>query len=184
MSEDTLERAGGKQVMTMDKPKTNCTGMDEKLADLLFDPTSVPAKVEAHVAECSHCQAELAELKATMAMLDAWKAPEPNPYFMSKLNARMREEREAAPAGWFASRIARMRAAFSYGPGSHVRPLAAMALTLLLFIGGGTYLSVADLNHTTQPTSNTAVVRDLQLLDSNAQVLDQLESISDNNGAD
>jgi anti-sigma factor RsiW len=168
----------------MDKSKMNCTGMDEKLADMLFDPTSVPAKVQTHVAECSHCQAELAELKATMALLDTWKAPEPNPYFMSKLNARMREEREAAPSGWFASRIAKMRAAFTYGPGSHVRPLAAMALTLMLFIGGGTYLSVVDLNHTQQPTTDTAVVNDLQMLDNNAQLLDQLESISDNNGGD
>ena len=170
----------------MDKSKMNCTGMDEKLADMLFDPKAAPAKVQTHVAECEHCQAELAELKATMAMLDSWEAPEPSPYFLSKLDARMREEREAAPAGWFAGRIARMRAVFAYGSGNHTRPLAAMALTLLLFIGGGAYLSVADLNHPAQPTSttDTAVVHDLQMLDNNAQLLDQLESISDNNGGD
>ena len=168
----------------MKNTKNNCTAMTEKLADLLLDPAAVPAKVQTHVAECENCRAELAELKATMALLDDWVAPEPSPYFLSRLDARMREEREAAPTGWLASRIARMRAMFAYGPGAHVRPLAAMALTLILFIGGGTYLGVTDWNHPAQPTTDTAVVHDLQTLDSNAQLLDQLESISDNNGGD
>jgi hypothetical protein len=155
--------------------------MDLKLADLLLDPKAAPAKVHAHVAECDVCQKELAELQSTMGLLDEWKAPEPSPYFMTRLNARMREEREAAPESWLARRFAQLRAGFAYGPGSHVRPLAAMALTVLLFIGGGTYLGVTDWNHTAQPPAQAAVVHDLQLLDSNAQILDQLESISDNN---
>ena len=168
----------------MKNTKTNCTGMDEKLADLLLDPTTVPAKVQVHFAECDHCQAELAELKATMALLDTWEAPEPSPYFLSKLDARMREEREAAPTGWLASRIARMRAAFAYGSVAPARPLAAMALTVMLLIGGGTYLGVTDWNSPAQPPAQAAVVNDLQMLDNNAQLLDQLESISDNNGGD
>jgi hypothetical protein len=168
----------------MEKTKNNCTGMDSKLADMLFDPKAVPAKVQTHVAKCENCQAELAELKATMELLGEWEAPEPNPYFVTRLDARMREEREAPPAGWLARRMAKLRAGFAYGPVSHVRPLAAMALTVLLFLGGGTYLGVTDWNHTNQPPAQAAVVHDLQLLDSNAQILDQLESISDNNGGD
>ena len=164
----------------MELKKNNCTEMESKLADLLLDPHAVPAKAQAHFAECAHCQAELAALKATMALLDTWEAPEPSPYFMTRMNARMREERAAAPAGWFASRLARLRAGFAYGPGSHVRPLAAMALTVMLLVGGGTYLEVMDLNHVAQPAQVTAVVHDLQLLDSNAQVLDQLDSLASN----
>jgi hypothetical protein len=168
----------------MKNSKNNCMGMDEKLADLLLDAKSVPAKVQTHVAECDHCQAELAELRATMALLDDWEVPEPSPYFVTRMNARMREEREAAPTGWLASRLARIRAAFAYGSVAPARPLAAMALTVLLLIGGGTYLGVTDWNHPAQPPSQTAVVHDLQTLDNNAQLLDQLESISDNNGGD
>ncbi|HUV68166.1 MAG TPA: hypothetical protein VMW15_00790 [Terracidiphilus sp.] len=171
---------------TMKTMKNNCTKMDLKLADLLLDPKAVPAEVETHVAECDGCRAELAELKATMALMDTWDAPEPSPYFMTRLNARMREEREAVPTGWLAGRIARMRGMFAYGPGAHVRPLAAMALTVLMLLGGGTYLGVTNWNHAAQPQpqAQTAVVHDLQLLDNNAQLLDQLESISDNNGGD
>ena len=35
-------------------------------------------------------------MRATMALLDTWKAPEPSPYFMTRLGARLREERAGA----------------------------------------------------------------------------------------
>jgi len=165
----------------METTMNKCTGMESKLADMLLDPDAVPAKVRAHVEQCDHCQGELAELHATMALLDTWKGPEPSPYFMTRLDARMREERQAEPAGW----LARLRARFAYGPPMHVRPLAAMALTVLLLIGGGTYLSVSDVDQTNQPAPQAAVVHDLQTLDNNAQVLDQMEAMStapDNGG--
>jgi hypothetical protein len=161
----------------MEPMKTNCTGMDAKLADMLLDPGSVPAKVQSHVAGCYRCREELAELRATMALLDAWEAPEPNPYFLSRLDARMREEREAAPAGW----LDRLRARLTYGPSMHVRPVAAMALTVVLLLGGGTYLGVTDWDQPPTPTGQAAVVHDLQTLDSNAQLLDQLEALSTTN---
>ena len=154
--------------------------MDGKLADLLLDPGKAPAKVQAHVAECDRCRRELAELRATLALLDTWEAPEPSPYFMTRLDARLREAREAEPAGW----IARLRARFAYGPAMHVRPLAAMALTVLLLLGGGTYLGVTDWDRSAKPGTEAYVVHDLQTLDSNAQVLDQMEALSttDNSG--
>ncbi|MGB0081387.1 MAG: hypothetical protein WBP90_07650 [Terracidiphilus sp.] len=167
---------------------TNCKMVDEKLADLLLDPRAVPArvpgKIQAHVAECSDCQAELAKLRAAMQLLDTWEAPEPSPYFLTRLGARMREEREAAPAGWLAGRFARIRASIVYGPGLHVRPLAAMALTAVLLLGGGTYLGVTDWMQPVQPTPLAATVHDLQTLDSNAQVLDQMEALSSNPSGD
>jgi hypothetical protein len=168
----------------MKNTNTNCKMVDEKLADLLLDPHAVPAKVQAHVAECGDCQAELAKLQAAMQLLDTWEAPEPSPYFLTRLGARMREERQAAPAGWLARRIARIRASIAYGPGLHVRPLAAMALTAVLLLGGGTYLGVTDWMQPVQPTPLAATVHDLQTLDSNAQVLDQMETLSSNQSGD
>jgi anti-sigma factor RsiW len=169
----------------MELKMITCTEMESKLADLLLDPASVPAEVHSHIAECEHCRKELAELQATMAVLDEWKVPEPSPYFMTRMSAKIRDEQQAAPANWFARQLARLRAGFAYGPVSHARPLAAMALTVLLLIGGGTYLGVTDWNHPAQPQPQTAaVVHDLQLLDNNSQILDQLESLSSNGDQD
>jgi hypothetical protein len=168
----------------MKNTNTNCKMVDEKLADLLLDPHAVPAKVQVHVAECTDCQAELAKLQATMQLLDTWEAPEPSTYFLTRLGARMREERQAAPAGWLARGVARIRASIAYGPGLHVRPLAAMALTVVLLVGGGTYLGVTDWMQPVQATPLAATVHDLQVLDSNAQVLDQMEALSSNPSGD
>jgi len=161
----------------METMKNNCTGMESKLADLLLDPERVPAKVQAHVDGCESCREELAELRATMALLDTWESPEPSPYFLSKLDARMREERATAPASW----LERVRARLTYGPSMHVRPLAAMALAVVLLVGGGTYLGVTDVDQSTTPIPQAYVVHDLQTLDSNAQLLDQLEAMSTTN---
>src|SRR6201992_3004429 len=120
----------------MEMKMNQCAAMETRLADMLLDPEAVPAKVTAHVAECASCTAELQKLRATMALLDTWKAPEPSPYFMTRFAARLNEERQAEPAGWFE----RLRARFTYGPSLHARPLAAMALTVMLLLGGGTYL--------------------------------------------
>jgi len=169
----------------MKQMKTNCAGMETKLAGMLLDPQAAPAKVQTHVAECEGCRATLEELNATMNLMDAWQAPEPSPYFMTRLGARMREERESTPVGWFAGTVARLRASVAYGSGLHMRPLAAMALSVMLLVGGGAYLGVTDLMQPpTPPAQNAAVVHDLQTLDNNAQVLDQLEALSTNSNGD
>jgi len=168
----------------MKPTNTNCKMTDDQLADLLLDTHRVPAKVQAHVAECGDCQGELAKLQAAMQLLDTWEVPEPSPYFLTRLGARMREERQAAPAGWLARGVARIRASIAYGPGLHVRPLAAMALTVMLLLGGGTYLGITDWMQPVQPTPLAATVHDLQVLDSNAQVLDQMESLSSSESGD
>lgn len=157
---------------------TNCAGKDAKLAAMLLDPETAPAKVRGHVEECEDCGKELDELKATMALLDVWETPEPRPYFMTRLEARMQEERNAAPAGWLKRRLTAWRAGFAYGPQLHVRPLAAMALTILLLLGGGAYLDLTNWEHAAAPAQQTAVIHDLQTMENNAQLLDQLEALS------
>jgi len=154
--------------------KSNCTGMDEELTNLLLDPATVSDKVQTHLDGCDRCRQELDELRATVALLDTWKTPEPNPYFLTRLQARLREEREAAPAGWLAS----LRARFAIQPVARIRPLAAMALTIVLLVGGGAYLGITNWNQPPATLKQTAVVNDLQILESNAQLLDQLETLS------
>jgi anti-sigma factor RsiW len=158
----------------MNTMKSGCDEMGLKLADLLLDPESASAEVKAHVETCDACAKELKELHATMTLLDGWEAPEPNPYFVTKVGARYREEREAAPAGW----LEKVRARFTYGPRTHMRPIAAMALSVFLLLGGGSYVALNNLEPAVKPAGDAAVVHDLQLMDSNAELLDQLETLS------
>jgi hypothetical protein len=180
--------------------------MDRKLAELLLEAAAAPAalpnppaalpdpvvalpnpaaalpdELQAHLAGCAHCRQELDELRTTMALLDSWESPEPSPYFLNRLEARLRAEREAEPAGWLQGEMARLRARFTYGPRTHLRPLAAMALTVLLLVGGGAYLNITDWLQPPAAPGQAAVVRDLQTMESNAQLLDQLEALSSNN---
>jgi hypothetical protein len=153
--------------------------METKLADLLLDPETVSATVKAHVDRCEGCRRELDELRATMSAMDAWEAPEPNLYFMTRFQARLREEKLAGSASFWE----RMRARVMMRPQLHTKPMLAMALTLMLLLGGGTYL---DLYWQAPPAvpQQTAVVHDLQTLDNNAQLLDQLESLSGDDSGD
>jgi hypothetical protein len=163
----------------------NCNDVHAKMADLLFDVEERGAViagkadgVQEHLAGCEGCRKELAELRSALHLLDAWEAPEPNPYFLTRFNARLDEEREAAPASWFE----KVRARLVYGSRLGLRPVAAMALTVMVLVGGGAYLGLSDLETPAVQTGpQAAVVQDLQTMDSNAQLLDQLETLSSQN---
>jgi anti-sigma factor RsiW len=156
-----------------------CRNGKENLVNLLLDQESVPAEVRAHVAGCAECAKELAELKATMAALELWEAPEPSPYFTARMGALLREEQQAEPAGFFE----RLRARLMYGSNLHLRPLAAAALVLLLAIGGGTYAGLQSSSHPA-PVAASATVKDLQSLDENAQVFQQLNQLDQQDDSD
>jgi predicted anti-sigma-YlaC factor YlaD len=149
-----------------------CRKVKANLANLLLDPESVPAEVRSHVKECAACREELASLEATMSLMNTWEAPEPSPYFDSKLAVRLREEQRTEPAGLFE----RMRARILFGNNTHLRPIAVGALALLIIIGGGTYAGLMS-SHPATPVKTSATVEDLKSLDDNAQVFQQLNSL-------
>ncbi len=161
-----------------------CNEMQTRMADLLLEPEadalvltkSVRAESDAHLAGCTACRHQLDELRATMNLLDSWEAPEPNLYFLTRMQVRLEEERAAEPASW----IERLRARLMYGSRFTLRPVAAMAMSVVLLLGGGAYLGLSGWDQTPAPAP-TPVVHDLQALDSNAQLLDQLETLSNQN---
>jgi len=57
-------------------------------------------EVAEHIASCAGCAAHLRDLQKTMALLDEWQAPEPSPYFDTRLQARLREEMARPATGW------------------------------------------------------------------------------------
>ncbi|HYH00394.1 MAG TPA: hypothetical protein VD837_14775 [Terriglobales bacterium] len=79
----------------------NCKDMRDRLLDLAAGATP-DAETRQHLQVCEACTDELASLAQTMSLLDEWQAPEPSPYFDSRLQARLREEAAAPARDWFA----------------------------------------------------------------------------------
>src|SRR5215471_15327031 len=100
-----------------------CTEIHELLPDLAAGFASAPPGINDHLRSCADCTGKLEEFRKTMALLDEWQAPEPSPYFDTRLMARVREER-AKPqrSPWFS--WFRM-------------PVLAAGLALVLMMGGG-----------------------------------------------
>src|SRR5579864_6078601 len=73
----------------------NCEEIRERLLDLAGPATLMPAEMDLHFEQCAVCAAERNALLRTWTMLDEWKSPEPSPYFDSRLQARLREEKAA-----------------------------------------------------------------------------------------
>ena len=153
---------------------TTCKEVQERLPDLLLDPASVPAPVEAHVATCTVCRGEIGSLIATFNALDAWTAPEPSPYFDTRMHARVREAQAAAPEGFFE----RMRSFLLFSTGRQLRPMVAGALALVLVASGGSFAGMRIHERSAQMS---ATVNDLKVLDNNAQAIQQMDQLLDDN---
>lgn len=156
-----------------------CRKVKANLANLLLDPESAPAEVREHLKDCAACREELASLEGTMSLMDEWQAPEPSPYFDSRMAARLREEQQTEPTSW----LERLRARVLYSSNMHLRPVAVGALALLLIIGGGTYAGLMN-SHSAVPNQASATVEDLKSLDENAQVFQQLTVLDQNDQSD
>ena len=131
----------------------NCKDVRENLIELLSEGQADPA-VATHVKECSACAAELESLRKTMALLDEWEAPEPSPYFLTRLQAHVREEQGKQPEGW----LARFR-----------QPWLATALATVLVASGAVYLGVqrGDDGGIVEKAAVGTAVGDLDSLDRN-----------------
>jgi hypothetical protein len=139
----------------------NCQKLREDMMEWMAGEP--PAEAQAHLGQCAGCARELDEMRRTLALLDQWQAPEPTPYFYPRLQATLREERAAAPQGWFAW----MR-----------RPALGLAMAGLLAVGITSYNSArfdtkpevrTAQSQTVQARPGTAVA-DLQDLDRNFDI--------------
>jgi anti-sigma factor RsiW len=141
----------------------NCNDVRENLIELLTDGPADP-QVTAHLSQCGACTEELASMRKTMAVLDEWEAPEPSPYFLTRLRAHVKEEREKAPsANW----VAWLR-----------RPVLAVSLaTVLAGAGLGYRLIIA-----TQASDNGAVA-DIESLDKNHDLIIDTDLVNELTGA-
>ena len=152
----------------------NCREFHEELLDLAAG--NPPAgEAQNHLATCAECARELASFRQTMALLDQWEAPaDTSAYFMTRLRARLREEREHVPAGW----LTWFR-----------RPTLAVAITtLLVVISVGLFEGGNFKGHSTSERSQTVTataakpgtaVGDLNYLDKNEDLFSDFDLLDD-----
>ena len=148
----------------------NCKKIREQLPDVALGLGPVPPDVEAHLASCQECAGTFEALKATMSLLDEWQAPEPSPYWDTRMQARLREEKQKAPASvWSWLR----------------RPALSLAAALCLVVGAGTYqlsrvMQVPDAPPAMVaniPAPTGSAVADLQYLEKNNDVLQNFDAL-------
>jgi anti-sigma factor RsiW len=70
----------------------NCNDIRELMPDLAAGLSESTAEASEHLRGCSTCAEQLESFRKTMALLEEWQAPEPSPYFDTRLQARLREE--------------------------------------------------------------------------------------------
>ena len=146
----------------------SCNELRDQLVEVACG-TEASADVSKHVENCAACATTLNELRKTMALLDEWEAPEPTPYFDVRLQARLREEKQARASwlDWFR------------------KPALGIAAALLVVAGVGVmeFGNFSNAKHPPQGTTqNISVVRgtatgDLQFLDKNSDVLQDMDAV-------
>ena len=165
------------------KTDSDCKTCRSHLPDLLFEEGFAAAhpELESHLESCAECRTELNELRSTFALLDEFTAPEPSPYFDSKIHARLREAQANAPEGF----IERVRSFVLFSTGRSFRPALTGALGLLLLLGGGgTVVGLYNTHRATPDTASSATVDDLKVLDNNVQAEQQMGQLLDMSGSE
>jgi hypothetical protein len=147
-----------------------CDEIKEMMLDVAAGAGEATPVMNEHLRGCAECASKLAGMRQTMALLDEWEAPEPSPYFGTRLAARMREERakpqRSAWLSWFRA------------------PALAGALTLvLLMVGGVKWFSSGGsgsrIAEGPQPPAIGTAVGDLQTLEKNEELYANFDVLDD-----
>src|ERR1700704_2928499 len=165
----------------------NCNQIRELLPELTVGAgiKAATSEVAGHIASWNNCASALREFQQTMALLDEWQAPEPSPYFDTRLQARMREEMskpQAARFNWLRFNWLRHPAWVA----SLATVLFAGALGLGIAVSHKSYIFQTESLSTKPPSLGLPVqpgtaVGDLQALERNDElyadfdVLDELQ---------
>jgi anti-sigma factor RsiW len=141
----------------------NCNLVEEHILDLAAG-NAPSAEVEQHLSTCSGCAGRVAELRSTMSLLDEWQAPEPSPYFDTRLKARIREEaakpQRAGLLAWFR------------------RPVIALAAAGLMALGVVAIRVAEQPSHPTV-TAQASAVKDLQTLGEDEDMFAEFDILDD-----
>ncbi len=177
----------------------NCNQIRELLPDLAAGiPTakSQPEpiiEIETHIASCSDCAAYLRDFQKTMALLDEWQAPEPSPYFDTRLQARLSEEMREEKREERRAELARPHAGWLSWFSWLQHPTWAMSLAAVIFAAGlGVSIGVHNKSYFVEtgsiatnppslglPVQPGTAVGDLQALDRNDELYADFDVLDD-----
>jgi hypothetical protein len=148
--------------------KYDCNEIRERMPDVAAGFDAPTADESQHLAGCTACAEQLKSMRATMALMDEWQAPEPSPYFDVRLQARLREEMAKPAAGW----VQWFR-----------RPVLAAALTVMMGVGVGLFVMRNTAHPPVEqadatPARGTAVA-DLQDMEQNHDLYADYEVLDD-----
>lgn len=126
--------------------------------------------LDEHLRACASCARELEAMRQTMALLGEWQAPEPSPYFDSRLRARLREA-AAEPQSWL---------------GWLRGPAIALALAVLMMASIALFRNAPNHEVATNPKPNPpnlvqtgTAVSDLQELDHDGDMYANFDMLDD-----
>jgi len=128
-----------------------------------------PAGLDEHLSGCASCAQELRSMRQTMALLDQWEAPEPSPYFDSRLRARLREA-AAEPRSWL---------------GWLRKPAIAFALALLMVVSITIFRNAPDHSDITKGSKPPVTIQtgtavsDLQELEHDGDMYANFDMLDD-----
>jgi anti-sigma factor RsiW len=149
-----------------------CDEIRERMPEVTAGFDAFTADENKHLESCAGCAEQLKTMRATMALLDKWQAPEPSPYFDVRLQARLREEMAKPQAGW----LQWLR-----------RPVLAAALTVLMGLGiglffthdGGFYSGNSEEAVVMEAAEPGTAVSDLQALEKNHDLYSDFDLLDD-----
>ena len=145
-----------------------CNEIRERMPDVAAGFSQPTADEGKHLESCSACAEQLKAMRATMALLDEWPAPEPSQYFDVRLQARLREEMGKPQAGW----LQWFR-----------RPVLAAALTVILGVGVGLLVMWGRGIYNPPPVAEVegpgTAMSDLQTLDKNQDLYADFDLLDD-----
>ncbi len=149
----------------------SCEKYHELMPEVALGAAEPTSEMKSHLAACSECDKTLKAMRETMALLDEWQAPEPSPYFDTRLQARLREEQQK-PVGLFATGLSWFRK-----PAFGVAAVAVLAFGAA-FVSGDRFPPVPGGSRSAQvvPVKGTPVA-DLQFLDKHSDLLQDFDSL-------
>jgi hypothetical protein len=145
-----------------------CHEICELMPDLAAGMDTITPEVGDHLNGCAGCAGKLAEVRQTMALLDEWRAPEPSPYFDTRLMARVREEK-AKPSGWLQ---------WVRKPALAVSLAVLMVMSITLFRNDAGLGTRGDGQVATVAEPGTAV-GDLSAMDKNSELYSDFDVLDD-----